>query len=850
MRNLFWCLLLLGCGSATLTEHEHESRASISLQPCAALDEFLQLPACSDPALCSWYAFQTATPDDAAHDLQAALDTVLARATAQPVLFIPKGTYTLRTTVRLLNAVGVSIVGEDPKQTVLRWAGPSAGQMFMFDGVSNIKVSRLSLVGGGGGVGIQQVRSRCPALPDGTPDPAQCPANHPGIYSGSSSQNEYADLRFSGFTVGFLAGDYYATSYGGQNTAVAPYPEFPLVMDSQQNNDTTLLRRCLFDHTSRGVAISGLNALAWDIWDSTFRANQYGITVTQAAANSWRNSFDGSAVSDHLYAGAIYAELRENRSSGSAAFFAGSSVYAAQLIDNLIVSAASQTQYAPIFGTMSQLLLLRNQLATPPGVPAVYVDSMTLASRYVVTHGDNKLSGPLADFLKTTACCGSTVASIDLTDLPQQQISPPAITDPLHPAKANRPLPALEVDPTWKADKINLELAAAAPNSIVHFRAATYVLDKTLQVPGGKNLAIVGDGIFTRLVAKRSHVAPGEPVFDVAAPALGDIRDLRIGYDSAIPFYSSTGVRVHTAADDNGFIYLDTLIPGTVKTGVDVQRLDNMSVRLDHPLFNAETAIRVDGNGLGAQGSTHTRGVRAYGGVVTPLIGPMALSNWGKALYEGTDFEVGAQAQAFDGSGWATIAGGRYITSALPAGQFSGTQNFTASGFQGAFTFADAATTSGFDFTAAPAASLLVLGARFSPISTGCRSDYWPTLLLPPFSSSLPSMPGPLTCTFARTAGAQQARVEGWTEAWPQDDTSLEWCPSNGNPPTFFCAPGAGVSPTFIKGMLGDLENAGTGGTVLFNCGSTDLRVHRLTVEGRLDPRAAHHAAITVVRDN
>ena len=69
--------------------------------------------------------------------LQSALDDLIKHEEAC-VLYIPAGIYRLTDTVKTVRTVhtdcqGVSIIGEDPESTVLRWDGAQDGTMFQWD---------------------------------------------------------------------------------------------------------------------------------------------------------------------------------------------------------------------------------------------------------------------------------------------------------------------------------------------------------------------------------------------------------------------------------------------------------------------------------------------------------------------------------------------------------------------------------------------------------------------------------------------------------------------------------------------------------------------------------------------
>ena len=109
----------------------------------------------------SWINIKTAygakgdgiTDDTAA--FQRAL-TELGTAGHGDVLWIPAGTYKITSQITLSSRIGVSIIGEDPATTILKWAGPgvfstnsTTGSMFVINNVAYSRFDRLTFDGSG-----------------------------------------------------------------------------------------------------------------------------------------------------------------------------------------------------------------------------------------------------------------------------------------------------------------------------------------------------------------------------------------------------------------------------------------------------------------------------------------------------------------------------------------------------------------------------------------------------------------------------------------------------------------------------------------------------------------------------
>ena len=101
----------------------------------------------------SWRQVHCTGGDDTAL-LQNELDT-LGRS-GSPVLYINAGLCRITATLRLGQGAGatggvqnVSVLGHDPADTTILWAGPRGGKMFEVDGVGHSRFGRLTWDGGG-----------------------------------------------------------------------------------------------------------------------------------------------------------------------------------------------------------------------------------------------------------------------------------------------------------------------------------------------------------------------------------------------------------------------------------------------------------------------------------------------------------------------------------------------------------------------------------------------------------------------------------------------------------------------------------------------------------------------------
>src|SRR5262249_37652267 len=86
------------------------------------------------------------TDDTAA--LQAALTNVGLNGHSS-IVYLPAGTYKISSTLNLLSREGISIIGEDPATTIIKWAGASGGTELHIDGLDYSRFDRLTFEGAG-----------------------------------------------------------------------------------------------------------------------------------------------------------------------------------------------------------------------------------------------------------------------------------------------------------------------------------------------------------------------------------------------------------------------------------------------------------------------------------------------------------------------------------------------------------------------------------------------------------------------------------------------------------------------------------------------------------------------------
>ncbi|MCF7974121.1 MAG: glycoside hydrolase family 55 protein [Phycisphaerae bacterium] len=186
--------------------------------------------------------------------LQQALDELTKHKNAC-VLYIPAGTYRLTTTVQTTRQAhtdcqGVTIVGQDPSNTILLWDGPADGTMFRWDAWYS-KISRMTFEGKGqAGTGLRYG----PAF---------------------STYNETSDLVFHNMKNGLV--------FGGDKT------------NGQAENEVL---RCRFVNCGTGVQTVNWNSMDIWVWYSQFEDCGRGIFNVMGNWHAWHNLFLRSRIAD------------------------------------------------------------------------------------------------------------------------------------------------------------------------------------------------------------------------------------------------------------------------------------------------------------------------------------------------------------------------------------------------------------------------------------------------------------------------------------------------------------------------------------------------------------------------
>jgi hypothetical protein len=473
----------------------------------------------------------------------------------KPVLYLPTGVYRITGTVRVVResheeSKDISILGEDPATTILRWDGATNGVMLEF-GAWYSRLGRLTFDGRG---------------------KAKTAVAHGNNFA---THNELTDLVFKDVAFGVEAGTM-------EGAGIAE----------------TVVARCRFLRCwEAGVSVQNWNSLDWFIRESEFRDCRRGVVNIFGAGNFfvYGSLFRNSSDADICIGNTLYFSLRNNTSVGSKAFLLAGTINASAPT-TLQGNSIFADQEAPVqVGNLGPLLLFDNVIRTR-GLSAVKLNN---AAARLVSVGNAFTTGGAPPPSASVFCLDDRIAVEAEIDerVPRVADAPPRLVRPVFDLPAGCSAAMIQ-------GAINQAAAFTNEQPVVHLPAGAYVLDRTLEIPTNFHGQLMGDGAKTKLVWAPSLLHG--PMVRIAGPShvvLGDL--LLIGRDNI------DGIVVENCDQPGGRVFTDQVdVRLMSESGLLADRVSNAEVDL-HSFYHSGCKV-----GVRVLGTTQLPNANAHGGRV------------------------------------------------------------------------------------------------------------------------------------------------------------------------------------------------------------------------------------------
>ncbi|MHB1038290.1 MAG: glycosyl hydrolase family 28-related protein [Pirellulales bacterium] len=511
------------------------------------------------------------------------------------VLFFPAGVYRLTRTVSTQrnahqDCMGVTVVGEDPATTVLRWDGQPGDTMFRFDAWYS-KISRLALDGAGrAGVAL----------------------NYAPRFS---TYNETSDMIFQDAKVGMLMG-------GGP--------------DGQAENEVLRCRflRC----TDAGLKTVNFNSMDIWVWYSRFEDCGHGLYNGAGNFHAYQNLFLRSRQADIGTANLMVFSFVNNTSVGSQCFldFATGHRWGAQtsVTGNRVLEPAGQ--WAMRLGSGGPFLVVDNVIQGRPGQDAPSVQ---------MTWGDQTFVGNTYTSPRAVEQAGRFLRLAEKVVAPEK-IDRRLPVLPATPPRAARRV--FEVPAAADAAAIQAAIDAAAKlagqRPVVHLSKGNYPIDRTLVVPAGSDVQLVGDGAAETATVLQWAGPAGGLVLRLAGPSRATVRDL------SIHAATGSGIRVEKCDQPGGRVFCDEVNVSGINAGqkskasllVNGVEESDVLLRCLQGGGQSEKWVEVIGGPKRAAGQETPGQVSVFNGATGISDAQYAVSQGGRLLVRGVYHEMDA----------------------------------------------------------------------------------------------------------------------------------------------------------------------------------------------------------------
>jgi hypothetical protein len=548
------------------------------------------------------------------------------------VLWIPAGTYKITSQLNLSGRLGVSIIGEDPATTILKWAGPgvfstdsTSGSMFVVNGVSESRFDRLTFDGSGSPITLVDQ-----------------------VWDGASnyfpSGNEFADDNFQNANIGFRSG---VSGGGTADTSILRDHFTNLgvigVIPMNYNALNIWVRDSVFDHDMNGVG------------DSVFNPDGSTYINGSGDVSVYNSIFRYSTMNDISIGNTAPFAIRDNYSIGSGRFFfaaANNSASNTILQGNTILDT---TDPISVFGGSAG--------------PYVMIDNV-IRSNSTVTQGPVVSLSDFAGDTDLTAIGNQfTVPSPIYTSgrlvaLDNSIVSPSTISSSEPTLPSNEPNmgnPVIEVAVGSSDMEIQQAINSAVAQyngqrPVVHIPAGTYYLANTVTIPANTDVQLVGDGMFATVLQGNGS----GPAVQIQGPSHATLRDIGLNGDQ-----TGDALDVSNIDQPGSRVFISqALMSGATNANLFFDGLDYTTVDAENIQYSGEQGgadIRVVGGPLAAAGNPQGGALNIFsssGGGDYSYTSNIDVSNGGTLLSRDVFFDGGPPPYLRVTQGTATIDNG------------------------------------------------------------------------------------------------------------------------------------------------------------------------------------------------
>jgi len=580
---------------------------------------------------------------------------------AYTVVYLPAGTYCISSTLRLQGKIGVSIIGEDPARTIIKWIGKDSSTALWADGSAYFRISRLTWDAGGKlsmeGIGLHWKNKW----------------NNYLSQSFAALNIEISDNWFiGGFRTGISGGTTPATGTGANDSEVT-------------------IRRCIFHNcTFSGIGITGYNALDYWIWDCRFLQCANGVSCAFGNYHIYRSFFSGSTVSDvhnkHGYYNSIRGCYSVNANDFSSDEGASSNPFKRVFQDNTVIAPHNVpirhnhlgkiTLFGNVF-TRNIDTTYKFSVYNRSWFPGIY-EALSLHNIYAYPQ-PVKLD---VDPHKLYSFADRVEKAVHEDTL--------AFLSSMDPTPPQRVRKVFEVFPGAAAIRIQAILDSAAAmkgqRPVVHFRMGVYAIDRTLKISAGADMQLVGDGWLYSTMIQQKDLAlfRNKPLLEVDGPSYITIKDIHFG--SAVGKGQFAGIIFKNVDQPRSEVHIDQVYSPGVDTSLFVRNMNYLYVQKDNSFFS--TGNYIAGGSL-IQQEKGTSSVVCYGGQFAHLFVQqnarfIAKDCWWEGL-DHTPLEIsGSGTICIDDAMIAPYKGDS--TTTVNIGKFNGSISFMNMYLQGALT--------------------------------------------------------------------------------------------------------------------------------------------------------------------